>query len=80
MRRIGRHVLPAKVLENPPGARGRHRNEHETAFAGAAINAVEHEQVKVHVEIQCAAEALYQGHRTGRRARARQAGLPDQVA
>jgi len=31
----------------------------------------------VHVEIQRTAEALYQGHRTGRRARARQAGLAD---
>jgi hypothetical protein len=51
-----------------PGARGRHRNEHKTAFPGAAIDAVEHEQVKVHVEIQRTAEALYQGHRTGRRA------------
>jgi hypothetical protein len=40
-----------------PGARGRHRNEYETAFPRAAINAIEHEQVKVHVEIQRTAEA-----------------------
>ena len=40
------HQLPELT-----GARGRHLHEHETAFPGAAIHPVEHEQVKVHVEI-----------------------------
>ena len=61
------------------GARGRDRNEHETAFPGPAIHPVEHEQVKVHVEIERTAEALYQGHGARHRARAGQARLADQV-
>jgi hypothetical protein len=62
---------PREVLRT----RGQQPNEAQAIITLPAIDPIKHEQVKVHVEIERAAESLYQGHGPGHRAGARQAGL-----
>jgi hypothetical protein len=42
---------PLQQLLERPGTRGRDRDEHETTLTVPTIDAVEHQQVKVRVEI-----------------------------
>ena len=51
----------------------------QRAVETLGVDAVEDEHVEVHVEVQRAAEALDQPHRTRLRALARESGLADQV-
>ena len=60
--------------------RRRNRHEHQATFTLTPINAVEHEQVEMDIEIERAAEALYQGHCPCDCARTRQTGFANQMA
>src|SRR5690606_21424050 len=60
-------------------SRRRHGPEPQAALAFPAIDAIQHEEVKVDVQIERAAESLDQRHGSGHTARTCQAGLADQM-
>jgi hypothetical protein len=57
----------------------RHGHEPQVALAFPVIDAIQHEEVKVDVQIERAAESLDQRHGSGHTARTCQAGLADQM-
>lgn len=63
-----------------PGTRSWHGHEPQAAFAFPAIDPIEHEQVKVDIEIERAAESLDQRHGAGQAACARETRLANQLA
>src|SRR5690606_22401248 len=59
--------------------RCRHGYEPQVPLAFPAIDAIQHEEVKMHIKIERTAESLDQRHGSGHTARTCQAGLADQM-